>query len=72
MKESEQEIAEGAEMSDAEAEQTAWEWFASAHPHEAHASWPDRFWILFHSRFPDLTREHMGHLLRTTEKAHNG
>jgi hypothetical protein len=50
-----------------EAEKTAWEWFAEAHPHEAYASWPDRFWEFFHRKCPNLKREEMEALLAAGE-----
>lgn len=58
-------------MSDAEAEQVAWEWFAGAHPHEAYAKWPDRFWQFFQSRCPSVTREQMERTLMETEESPN-
>lgn len=53
---------------DVEAEQWAWEAFATAHPHEAFATWPDRFWDFFHAQAPNITREQMAALLLTTEE----
>jgi hypothetical protein len=50
-----------------EAEQTAWEWFAEAHPHEAYASWPESFWEYFHSKAPNVSREQMERTLKATE-----
>lgn len=50
------------------AEQVAWEWFAEAHPHEAHAQWPDRFWEFFHAKVPHVTRETMERVLADTNK----
>ena len=58
-------------MADSEAEQVAWEWFAGAHPHEAHAKWPDRFWEFFQSRRPGVTREKMARTLRETDESPN-
>jgi hypothetical protein len=58
-------------MADAEAEQVAWEWFAGAHPHEAHAKWPDRFWTFFQSRCPGVTREQMERTLMETGESPN-
>lgn len=48
---------------DAELEQAAFEMFALAHPHEAHETWPDRFWEFFHRQRPDLTRLKMEQML---------
>lgn len=56
---------------EAEAEQVAWEWFAGAHPHEAHEKWPDRFWDLFQSRCPGVTREQMERTLMETAESPN-
>ena len=58
-------------MADAEAEKVAWEWFAGAHPHEAHATWPDRFWQLFQSQCPGVTREQMERTLAETDESPN-
>lgn len=52
---------------DLEAEQTAWEWFAEAHPHEAYATWPDRFWRYFQKKCPNVSREVMERFLDDTE-----
>ena len=49
-----------------DAEQTAWEWFAGAHPHEAHAKWPARFWLFFHAKCPNVSRNRMKQLLKET------
>lgn len=51
---------------DAEAEQTVWEWFAEAHPHEAHAKWPERFWRFFHAKRPKVSKDRMKQLLKET------
>ena len=56
---------------DAEAEQVAWEWFAGAHPHEAHAQWTDRFWAFFQTRCPGVTREQMKRTLMETDESPN-
>jgi hypothetical protein len=61
----------GSAMADAEAEHVAWEWFAGAHPHEAHAKWPDRFWQFFQSRCPGVTREQMERTLTETDESPN-
>lgn len=55
-------------LPDAQAEQTAWEWFAGAHPHEAHAKDPDRFWVYFQARRPGVTREEMARMLEETSE----
>lgn len=49
-----------------DAERIAFEMFASAHPHEAHAEWPDRFWEFFRARRPYMTREQMVAALAAT------
>jgi hypothetical protein len=49
-----------------ESEQTAWEWFAQAHPHEAYATWPNRFWEFFQSRCPNTSRAQMEKTLKET------
>jgi len=59
-------------MADAEAERVVWEWFAFAHPHAAHATWPDRFWIFFQGRCPGVTREQMQRTLMETGESPNG
>ena len=57
------------QIAETEAEQIAWEWFAEAHPHEAYAKDPERFWTFFHSKQPDMTREEMVNALRATDEA---
>lgn len=52
-----------------EVEKQAWESFAIAHPHEAYATWPDRFWELFHRKCPLLSREQMEANLNATDRA---
>ena len=47
-------------------EQVAWEWFAEAHPHEAYAKWPERFWKFFHGKCPAVSRKRMKALLAET------
>lgn len=59
--------AETKDAIEAKAEQTAWEWFAGAHPHEAHAKCPDRFWEFFQSKCPGVSREQMVATLKVTE-----
>ena len=54
-------------ISDELAEQIAWEWFAGAHPHEAHELNPERFWALFQTKCPHRTREDMLRGLKETE-----
>jgi hypothetical protein len=56
-------------MADSEAEQVAWEWFSGAHPHEAHAEWPDRFWAFFQVRCPGITQEQMERTLMETDES---
>lgn len=41
--------------------------FAAAHPIEAHAHDPERFWQYFHKRAPNVTREQMVALLKECE-----
>jgi hypothetical protein len=58
-------------MTDEEAieiEQQAFKDFAIAHPHEAYATWPDRFWEFFHKQKPNLSRECMEECLKRTEE----
>lgn len=52
---------------EAEAEKAAWECFATAHPHEAYETWPDRFWQFFHTKAPNVSRERMVEILKETE-----
>ena len=53
-------------------EELMWQWFAEAHPHEAHAKWPDRFWTFFHTKQPGLNRDEMERILADTdEPAHD-
>lgn len=47
--------------------EACWRWFADARPHEAYATWPERFWEYFHATCPDITRERMEELLKETE-----
>ncbi|MEI7879870.1 MAG: hypothetical protein WCI95_03235 [bacterium] len=49
--------------------QKAFEIFATAHPHEAYAKWPDRFWKFFHKKHPDLTMDDLKFLLSDTEES---
>lgn len=51
------------EIDEINAEQVAWEWFAGAHPHEAYAKDPDRFWCFFHRRCPMVRRDEMAKML---------
>lgn len=51
-------------MNDTEMEQTAFEWFAEAHPHEAYETWPERFWEFFQKKAPGMSREQMERLLK--------
>jgi hypothetical protein len=54
-----------------DADQWAWEAFAGAHPHEAHALDAERFWNYFHSRCPNVTRERMVAFLAETDEHPN-
>ncbi len=47
-------------------EEQAWEWFAEAHPHEAYATWPERFWEFFKRKAPHVSREQMEIVLKQT------
>lgn len=55
-------------LSEQAAEQMAFEWFAIAHPHEAYAKWPERFWEFFKSKRPEVSREAMELALAETEE----
>ena len=44
-------------------EDDAFEMFASIHPHEAHAKWPQRFWRYFQKRCPDVPKSEMEKML---------
>ena len=50
-----------------DSEEVAWEWFCGAHPHEAHAKDPERFWEHFKKMRPGVPREVMVRLLMETE-----
>ena len=51
----------------------AFEIFAAAHPHEAYAKWPRRFWLFFREQCPDVTKSEMEAMLKETETPpHNG
>jgi hypothetical protein len=54
------------QLCEIEAYETAFEWFAEAHPHEAYQTWPERFWNYFHAKQPEITRERMEALLLET------
>lgn len=45
----------------------AFDAFAQAHPHEAYASWPERFWEFFQRERPGISRAQMEQVLRETE-----
>jgi hypothetical protein len=53
------------EEADAQAEEIAFRFFAAAHPHEAHADQPERFWHFFSEECPRVSREVMEKLLDT-------
>ena len=55
------------ELTNENAKEIAWEWFAEAHPHEAYAAHPKRFWRFFHARMPFVTRDQMVALLKETD-----
>lgn len=50
-----------------EIEESAWKAFAYLHPHEANASYPDRFWAFFQEMCPGKSRDFMEQMLRETE-----
>ena len=54
-----------------DAELVAFEWFATAHPHEAYATWPERFWMFFQTKCPGKTRAEMEKLLTDTSEPPN-
>lgn len=55
------------EPDDKNIEHWAFEAFSHAHPHEAYAAFPERFWNFFHKKCPNVTRERMEELLKETE-----
>ncbi len=57
-------VSVSGEETGAELDAVAWEMFCTAHPAEAHAYDPDRFWLYFHKRAPHVSRERMVELLR--------
>lgn len=57
-----------ASLTDIEAEGIAWRLFAKIYPHEAYATWPDRFWNFFRTRCPNLNRKQMEQILIETGK----
>ena len=54
-------------MPDAEAD--AFATFAAIYPHEAHETWPDRFWEFFQRVRPGVSRETMERILAETKGA---
>jgi hypothetical protein len=54
-----------------DAELVAFEWFATAHPHEAYATWPERFWLFFQTKCPGKTRAEMEKILAETAEPPN-
>jgi hypothetical protein len=44
----------------------AFEAFATAHPHEAYETWPDRFWEFVRSQHPNISRTQMEAILKET------
>jgi hypothetical protein len=54
-----------------EAELVTFEWFAMAHPHEAYAAYPARFWLLFQIKCPGKTRAEMEKILAATDEPPN-
>lgn len=53
---------------DEQCKDIAWKMMCNAHPVEAHAYDPDRFWKYFHARAPHMTREQMVALLKECEE----
>lgn len=53
---------------DEQCKDIAWQMMCNAHPVEAHAYDPDRFWKYFHARAPHMTREQMVALLKECEE----
>lgn len=53
-------------MIETESEQVAFEWFAGAHPHEAYAKDPERFWAFFQTQCPGVSRDAMIRFLEET------
>lgn len=47
-------------------EAVSWGWFCGAHPHEAHAKDPDRFWEVFRKKCPGVPRSEMVRMLEYT------
>ena len=45
----------------------AFEAFANAHPHEAYAEWPERFWEFYHRKCPSVGRKQMEKLLKESK-----
>ena len=54
-----------------DAELVAFEWFATAHPHEAYATWPERFWLFFQTKCPGKSRAEMEKILTDTSEPPN-
>lgn len=50
-----------------EARLWALEAFASSHPHECYERWPWRFWIIFHRKCPNISKDEMVQILKDTE-----
>lgn len=61
-------ITLSADATDAQIEAVAFETFAQAHPHEAYAAHPERFWQYFEDQAPGVSREQMEAWLRETEE----
>lgn len=54
------------ETTDAQLDQAAFEAFATAHPHEAFASQPERFWVFLRRGFPHVTLEQTVEAMKET------
>lgn len=61
-------IAMSGNETDEQCKDIAWTMLCNAHPVEAHAYDPDRFWKFFHARAPHMTREQMVALLKECEE----
>ena len=55
---------------DEQCKDIAWQMMCNAHPVEAHAYDPDRFWKYFHARAPHVSRDQMVAMLKECEESH--
>lgn len=56
---------------DEQCQSIAWQMFCNAHPVEAHAHDPERFWKYFQTQAPGVSREEMEKTLKECEQAEN-